>query len=301
MMRTATYIALAAIAALIGVVLLPANAYALSVSNAQLKGGQLRVDGAGAAPNIFVMVESSTSTAGIRADSSGRFHVEASGFRADDCTVVVSDRRTLTDTVTLTGCTPTAATPPPNNPAPTGSCVITPGAAASYHLGDMATYFFTTTGCDTSNSPVQWTFLAGRIPVGMSGPYSQGQTAGAVNGRPTTEGSYSFTVQVTDSAGATDTETFSIAILAPRPVTVTTQSAPAGTVGQAYWINLAADGGLPGYLWTLRSGTLPPGLDLTTRGALAGTPSARGTFTFTVGATDSRGTLGTRTFSVTVG
>ena len=100
---------------------------------------------------------------------------------------------------------------------------------------------------------------------------------------------------------ATDTETFSIAILAPRPVTVTTQSAPAGTVGQAYWINLAADGGLPGYLWTLRSGTLPPGLDLTTRGALAGTPSARGTFTFTVGATDSRGTLGTRTFSVTVG
>ena len=300
MMRTATYTASAAMA-VIGVVLLPANAYALSVSGAELESGQLRVDGAGAAPNVIVMVESSTSTAGARADSSGRFHVEATGFRADDCTVVVSDRRTLTDTVTLSGCTPTAATPPPGNPAPTGSCVITPGAAASYHLGDMSTYFFATTGCDTSNSPVQWTFLAGRIPVGMTGPYSQGQTAGAVNGRPTTEGSYSFTVQVTDSTGATDTETFDIAVVAPRPVTVTTQSAPAGTIGQAYWVNLVADGGLPGYLWTLRSGTLPPGLDLTTSGALAGTPSARGTFTFTVGATDSRGTLGTRTLSVTVG
>ena len=301
MMRTATYTALAAIAAFIGVVLLPADAYALNVSNAELKGGQLRLDGAGAAPNIIVLVESSPRTAGVRADSSGRFHVQASDFRADDCTVVVSDRRTLTDTVTLSGCTPTAATPPPGNPAPTGSCVIAPGAAASYHVGDMSTYFFTTTGCDTSNSPVQWTFVAGRIPVGMTGPYFQGQTAGAVNGRPTTEGSYSFTVRVTDSVGATDTETFDIRILAARPVAVTTPSTPAGTFGQSYWINLVADGGLPGYLWTLRSGTLPPGLDLTTRGALAGTPSARGTYTFTVGATDSRGTLGTRTYSLTVG
>ena len=33
----------------------------------------------------------------------------------------------------------------------------------------------------------------------MSGPFSQGQTAGAVSGRPITEGNYSFTVQVTDS------------------------------------------------------------------------------------------------------
>jgi hypothetical protein len=55
--------------------------------------------------------------------------------------------------------------------------------------------------------------MAGRIPVGMSGPFFQGQDAGAVSGTPTTKGTYSFLAQVTDSAGATGTETFTINVL----------------------------------------------------------------------------------------
>lgn len=299
MLRRVLLSALSVLVAAAALVLMPGNAYALTVSRAELKAGQLRVDGANAAPGIFVMVTSTTSSAGIRSDASGAYHVQATNFRADDCKVVVSDRQTLSQTVTLSGCTPTPATPPANQP-PTGSCVITPGAPATYHAGDLSTYFMSTTGCNTSSGPLQWAFVAGRVPVGMTGPFFQGQTAGAVSGRPTTEGTYDFTVRATDSVGATDTETFEITVVAPRPVTVSTATVPNGVVGSSYQVNLGADGGVPGYVWSHTSGTLPSGLQVTTRGALAGVPSARGTFTFTVGVTDSRGTTAHATYTVTI-
>jgi hypothetical protein len=300
MLRRVLLSVLAVLIAAATLVLMPGSANALTVSRAELKDGQLRVDGADAAPGIFVTVTSTTSSAGIRSDGSGAYHLTASNFRADDCTVVVSDRQTLSKTVTLSGCSPTPATPPSSDPAPTGTCVISPGAPATYHAGDLATYFMFTTGCDTSGGPIQWAFVAGRVPVGMTGPDFQGQEAGAVSGRPTTEGTYDFTVRVTDSSGATDTETFEITVVAPRPLTVTTAIAPDGVVGRSYQINLTADGGVPGYLWSHSSGTLPPGLQVTTRGALAGVPSARGTFTFSLGVTDSRGTTAQATYTVTI-
>src|SRR4051794_11628129 len=169
-------------AALAGLLLVPGNAYALTVSQAQLVDGQLRLDGADAAPGIFVTVESASSAAGARSDSSGAYHVAASNFRSDDCKVVVSDRRTPIATVTLAGCTPTAATPPSSTPPPTGSCVIDPQPPATRAAGAPTTFDFTTTGCDTTNGPVQWTLLGGHIPTGLSGPYFQGQTAGHLIG-----------------------------------------------------------------------------------------------------------------------
>jgi putative Ig domain-containing protein len=280
---------------------LPAGASALTVTKAELRGGQLRLEGTGAAPG-GVTARSSTSTAFARVfDPKGAFKLQASGFRADDCTVIVSDGSTPIAQPTLAGCTPVAPTPPITDPPPSGSCVIAPGAPATFTVGDVQSYFFETTGCDTSSAPVQWALVAGRIPPGMDAPISQGQTAGEVSGRPTTEGTYTFTVQVTDSAGATDVETFTITVTGPRPVSITNPSAlPPATRGQAYQVNLAADGGLPGYAWAVTGGTLPPGLRLSAN-AIAGTPTATGTFGFTVTATDSRGATGSRAFTLTVG
>jgi Putative Ig domain len=300
MLRKASLPAVASLV-LLGALALPtASAYAATVSRAELKGGQLRLDGVNAAPGIFVMVRSSSSLAGARSDGSGAYHVQAANFRADDCQVVVSDGFTPSATVTLSGCTPTPVTPPSTTPAPSGTCVIVPGAPATYNVGDLSTYYFATTGCDTSARPVTWSFLAGRIPLGMSAPFSQGQTAGSVSGRPATEGTYSFTVGVTDSTGATDAETFTITVAAPRPVTINSLTTVPGTVGHSYWIILTADGGMPYYTWALRSGALPTGLSLTSNGSIAGTTTTRGTFSFTVAATDSRGTTALRTLSITV-
>jgi hypothetical protein len=278
---------------------LPASASAITVSKAELKAGQLVVEGANAAPGIFVSVESTTSAAGKRSDTSGRFKVAASGFTAPDCDVVVSDRQTPTATVRLSGCTPSITPPPTTLPPPSGTCVIDPAAPVAFHAGDASVYNFTTTGCTAG--PLQWKVVAGAIPTGMSGPSFQGQTAGNIIGTPTLEGTYAFTLQATDGTGATDRKTFTITVTAPRPLTITTPgSQPAGTVGQGYCcVSLAADGGVPGYAWTLVSGTLPPGLQLS-RGVIGGTPTTRGTFSFTVRATDSRATTAGRTLSITI-
>ena len=205
-----------AFAALGAVVLPAASADALTVSRATLMGGLLSVDGTNAAPGVFVNIFSSSSHAGARSSTSGVYHVQKADFRADDCQVVVSDGRTPVATVRLSGCAPTLATPPRRDPPLSGSCVIRPRAPATFNVGAQSSYFFSTTGCNTSTRPVRWSFLAGRIPVGMIGPIFQGQTGGGVYGRPTTVGTYSFTVQVTDSVGATDTETFTIRVVAPR-------------------------------------------------------------------------------------
>jgi Putative Ig domain len=91
---------------------------------------------------------------------------------------------------------------------------------------------------------------------------------------------------------------------APWPVEITNQSdaLTPGTVCHIYCCgNLFADGGVPDYTWTLRSGQLPPGLQLTASpGRITGTPTARGTFPFVVRVTDSRGAFAERTFSITV-
>jgi hypothetical protein len=107
MLRKASFSAVAAFV-LLGALVLPAtSADALTVTRASLRGGLLQVDGANAAPGIFVVVRSSTSSAGVRSEFSGEYHVERANFRADNCQVVVSDGRTPDATVTLSGCTPT--------------------------------------------------------------------------------------------------------------------------------------------------------------------------------------------------
>ena len=56
----------------------------------------------------------------------------------------------------------------------------------------------------------------------------------------------------------------------------------------SYSATLAATGGTgTGYSWTVSGGALQGGLTLASGGTLAGTPTAAGTFNFTVEVTDS--------------
>ncbi|HYT39580.1 MAG TPA: Ig-like domain repeat protein, partial [Acidimicrobiia bacterium] len=74
---------------------------------------------------------------------------------------------------------------------------------------------------------------------------------------------------------------------APVPFSITTTSLPAGTVNSPYSATLAATGGKSPSTWALATGTLPPGLTLSSAGVVSGTPTAPVTSTFTVRVTDS--------------
>ena len=51
---------------------------------------------------------------------------------------------------------------------------------------------------------------------------------------------------------------------------------------------VSADGGAPPYTWSVTSGSLPPGLGLSTSGVISGTPNLVGTYSFTLQVSDSR-------------
>ena len=72
-----------------------------------------------------------------------------------------------------------------------------------------------------------------------------------------------------------------------QPAITTPATLPSGFVGGAYSQTLAATPGALPYVWSILSGALPPGLALSSAGVIAGTPTALGTYIFTVQVADS--------------
>ena len=80
---------------------------------------------------------------------------------------------------------------------------------------------------------------------------------------------------------------------------ISTTMLPGGTVGSAYGATVLATGGTPPYHWD--SGSLPPGLvmDYST-GVISGTPTAPGTYMFTVFVSDASGAFASKTVTIVV-
>jgi len=76
-----------------------------------------------------------------------------------------------------------------------------------------------------------------------------------------------------------------------NPLVLSPDTLPDGTVGVAYSLNLSATGSAGPFVWTLASGSLPPGLTLGTASTgatclLSGTPTVAGAFSFSVQVSD---------------
>ena len=71
--------------------------------------------------------------------------------------------------------------------------------------------------------------------------------------------------------------------------TITTESLPGGTVGEPYTETILAATGDASITWSVSNGSLPAGLSLSKDGKITGTPTAAGTSTFTVTATNNIG------------
>src|SRR5207248_879631 len=88
---------------------------------------------------------------------------------------------------------------------------------------------------------------------------------------------------------------------APATLGITTASLPNGTIGAAYAATVAASGGTTPYTWSILSGALPDSLTIDTNsGAISGTPTATGTFNFTVQAADASAATQTATKALSI-
>jgi hypothetical protein len=84
-------------------------------------------------------------------------------------------------------------------------------------------------------------------------------------------------------------------------ITISPPTLPGGTQGAAYSQQLVASGGQAPYTFTVTAGATPPGINLSSGGLLSGTPTAAGTFNFTVTATDANQCLGTHAYQLVIG
>jgi hypothetical protein len=74
----------------------------------------------------------------------------------------------------------------------------------------------------------------------------------------------------------------------PATLTITTTTLGDGVNGQAYSQTVQATGGTGARTWSISAGSLPTGLDINqSTGEISGTPTAAGTFNFTVQVQDS--------------
>lgn len=88
---------------------------------------------------------------------------------------------------------------------------------------------------------------------------------------------------------------------APSGVSITTTSLTSAFWNTPTTYTLAAQGGVPQYNWTVSSGTLPPGMNLSSLGVLSGTPATVGSYNFTVQVADQIGQTATQAYNLLVG
>src|SRR3984893_17981101 len=171
---------------------------------------------------------------------------------------------------------------PPTAPAPLAVTTSSlPGGTAG------SSYPATTLQASGGVSPYTWSLGYGTLPAGLNLA-----ARGALSGTPTVAGSYPLTFVVSDPAPTPQTAKAALTLTisgSQIPVlTLTTTTLADATLNTAYSATLTASGGVAPYAFSLAGGTsLPPGLTLSSAGAISGTPTKAGSTIFSVDVTDS--------------
>jgi hypothetical protein len=177
-----------------------------------------------------------------------------------------------------------------SSPAQTASAPESFSVVAGLHITGSVlpdavsgTAFNATLSATGAVNPVTWTVASGSLPVGLS----LNASTGAISGTPTVVGSSTISLKATDSSAPSQIGTSSSTINVYAPLVVSA-SVPNAVANQPYTGSLTATGGNAPFAWAITAGSLPTGLTLNPNtGAIIGTPTAGGTVSFTVQATDS--------------
>lgn len=164
---------------------------------------------------------------------------------------------------------------------------------------------FTAATAGTSYSPVTITqtggvgtttfaVTAGALPSGMSL-----SSEGVVSGTPTQVGVFGITVGAADTAAHSGARVFALTVVC-QAITLSATALATGSLGAAYPNTaITQSGGIGATTFAITSGALPPGMTVSANGVVGGTPTAAGTFNFTLTATDSNSCTGTRSYALT--
>lgn len=143
--------------------------------------------------------------------------------------------------------------------------------------------------------PYRYSVSAGALPAGLA---LNAQT-GVISGTPSAADTGPFQVTATDAAGHAVVMSTRIRVLQ-----ITTPAMPTDEQRNApFRFTMHAAGGQAPYTWQVVNGVLPPGLTLDQQtGTVSGTPTAKGTYTFSIRVLDAGdpAACATRTYFTTV-
>ena len=203
----------------------------------------------------------------------------ATGTLAGTPTTAGTVNFTITATDSSTGAGPFSTSGTYTLPAVAPTISVSPATLPSPAIATAYSQLVSASG---GTAPYAYTVTTGVLPAGLS---LNGST-GAIAGTPMAGGTFSFTVTATDANGYSGTRNLGLSIAATA-ITVSPGSLSGATVGTAYSQSVTASGGTAPYTYAITAGALPAGLMLTSTGMLSGTPTAGGTFNFTITSTDS--------------
>ena len=168
---------------------------------------------------------------------------------------------------------------------------------ASLPNGTQGTAYSQTVSASGGTGPYTFALSSGALPAGLS----LNAGTGVISGTPSGSGVSTFTIRATDSVGNIGNSPSYTVNIGTNSLTVNPASLPNGTNGTAYSQTVTASGGTGPYTFALSSGALPAGLTLSAGGVISGTPTGSGSSSFTVGATDTVGNVGSRLYTVNIG
>jgi hypothetical protein len=197
-----------------------------------------------------------------------------------------------TITVTATSVADTTKTGTVTITVPAAPSITTTSASLASSVG--SSYAVTLAGSG-GISPYTWAVTSGSLPACVTMT-----TAGVISGTITAAcaGAYTPTFTMTDSGKATAltaTTQLTMVIASATPISFSGTVPSTGTYNVAYSGSVSATGGAGALTYALTSGsTLPTGVTLSSAtGAISGTPTTTGSYSFAVTASDAYGDTAT--------